>query len=437
MEQEEAVMGTLVEELFSRKAGRKVEAGEIVMLDVDFIMSHDNTTPLAIEAFRQIGKPLKDPGRLVIHFDHAYPAPNLQAAEAQKKIVDFLREQGVSRFYRQGVCHQVMIEEGYIKPGRIIIGGDSHTNTYGAFGVFATGLGSTEIGAAWVSGKAWFKTPATIRVNMVGRTSRGVYAKDVMLHIAGLLGMDGATYKALEFGGPYIESLPMHERIVFSNLSTEVGAKCGLIAADSTTVNYLFQEARPPRNGVCAAHRLEPAAILRPVHPSYERVVEIDVSRLEPQVACHPDVDHVKPLSEVAGLGIDEVFIGTCTNGRYEDLEIAARILKGRQVHPFTRTIVTPASVRVYEKALQNGLLEIFLQAGCTIGVVGCGACIGRHGGLLAAGERAFTTMNRNFIGRMGSPEAEIYLGSPAAAAATALTGTISDPRPYLEENHA
>ena len=278
------------------------------------------------------------------------------------------------------------------------------------------------MGVAWVTGKAWFKTPETILVNLSGQAGPGVCSKDVMLYIAGQLGMDGATYKSLEFGGPYITALPMHERIVFSNMSTEVGAKCGLIAADQTTLDYLRERPR-------AQDALQPLAA---VNPRYERVLDIDVGQIGPQVACHPDVDQVRPLAEVAGLPIDEVFIGTCTNGRYEDLEIAAAILKGRQVSRFTRTIVTPASVEVYRKAQQAGLLEIFQDAGCTIGVVGCGACIGRHGGLLAAGERAFTTMNRNFIGRMGSPEAEIYLGSPAAAAATAIAGKISDPRPYL-----
>jgi len=419
-------MGTLVEELFSRKAGHAVRAGEIVLLDVDAIMSHDNTTPLAIQAFREIGKPLKDRNKLVIHFDHAYPAPNLLAAEAQKKIVEFIREQGITRFYRQGVCHQVMIEEGYVRPGDILIGGDSHTNTYGAFGAFATGLGSTEIGVAWVTGKAWFRVPETILVRLSGKPGLGVYAKDAMLHIAGQLGMDGATYKALEFAGPYVDGLPMHERIVFSNLSTELGAKCGLIAPDETTRGYLRRETKAQG----------PFDLVRPVDPHYERMIEIDVSRLGPQVACHPDVDQVKPLEDAAGLPIDEVFIGTCTNGRYEDLEAAAAILRGRRVDRFTRTIVTPASVKIYQKALKAGLIDVFLEAGCTVGIPGCGACIGRHGGLLASGERAFTTMNRNFIGRMGSPEAEIYLGSPAAAAATALNGKISDPRPYLEMRH-
>ena len=416
-------MGTLIEEIFSHKAGRTVRAGEILLLDVDTIMSHDNTTPLAIKAFREIGKPIFDKNRIVLHFDHAYPAPNLLAAEAQKQILDFVKEQGLPHLYRQGVCHQVMIEEGYVKPGAIIIGADSHSNTYGALGAFGTGLGSTEVGAAWVTGKCWFKVPETIRVELYGKTQPGVFAKDVMIYLTGMFGMDGGTYRSIEFGGEYIQHLPMHERIIFSNMSTEIGAKCGLIAADQTTLDYLARETTAQG----------PFERLAPVDARYERIVEVDVSQLGPQVSCHPDVDHVKPVEHVAGLLVDEIYIGTCTNARYEDLEIAASILKGKTVHPFTRMIVTPASVKIYRKALNNGLIEILLAAGCIITGTGCGACIGRHGGILAPGERALTTMNRNFIGRMGSPLAEIYLASPATAAATALTGKITDPRAYLE----
>lgn len=416
-------MGTLIEEIFSRKAGLTVQTGEILLLDVDYIMSHDNTTPLAIKAFREIGKPILNKNRIVLHLDHAYPAPNVLAAENHKMIIDFVKEQGLLHFHKQGVCHQVMIEEGYITPGAIVIGADSHSNTYGALGAFGTGLGSTEIGVAWVTGKCWFKVPETIRIELTGKTQPGVYAKDVMLHIIGLIGIDGGTYRAIEFGGEYIKSLPMNERIIFPNMSTEIGAKCGLIAVDEVTINYLENETTAKG----------PFKVFGPVNPHYVRVVEIDVSTLAPQIACHPDVDHVKPLEQVEGLEINEVYIGTCTNARYEDIEIIANMLKGKKVNPFTRVIVTPASDRIHKKAIRNGLIEILLDAGCTVTGTGCGACIGRHGGILAAGERALTTMNRNFIGRMGSPLAEIYLASPATAAASALTGKITDPRDYLE----
>jgi 3-isopropylmalate dehydratase large subunit len=425
MEYKGETMGTLIEEILSRRAGRTVHAGEILLLDVDYIMSHDNTTPLAIKAFREIGKPILDKNKIVLHLDHAYPAPNVLAAENHRKILDFVKEQQLPYLFQQGVCHQVMIEEGFVTPGSIIIGADSHSNTYGAMGAFGTGLGSTEIGVAWVTGKCWFKVPETIRIELQGQTQPGVYAKDVMIHIAGLLGMDGGTYRSVEFGGEYIDNLPMHERIIFPNMSTEIGAKCGLIAADDVTINYLENET--PAKG--------PFERIVPVDPHYERVLDVDVSILAPQVACHPDVDNVKPLAQVEGLEVHEVYIGTCTNARYEDLEIVAKMLKGKRVNPLTRVIVTPASARIYKKALRNGLIEILMDAGCTVTGTGCGACIGRHGGILAAGERAVTTMNRNFIGRMGSPLSEIYLASPATAAATALTGRITDPREYIMQN--
>lgn len=424
-------MGTLIEEIFSRRAGKQVQAGEIVLLDVDYIMSHDNTTPLAIKAFREIGKPFHDKNRVVLHLDHAYPAPNVMAAENHRKIIDFVREQELPYLFMQGVCHQVMLEEGFITPGSIVIGADSHSNTYGVMGSFGAGLGSTEIAVAWVTGKCWFKVPETIRINLHGKAQHGVFAKDVMIHIAGLMGMDGGTYRAVEFGGDYIESLPMHERIIFPNMSTEIGAKCGIVAADQVTIDYLMNET--PAGDKVRSGALPPFEQIRPVNPRYERVIDIDVASLAPHVSCHPDVDNAKPLSEVLGLEVHEVYIGTCTNARYEDLEIVANMLKGKKVNPYVRVIVTPASQRIYKKAVKNGLIEILVDAGCTVTGTGCGACIGRHGGILAAGERALTTMNRNFIGRMGSPLAEIYLASPATAAATALTGKITDPREYLK----
>jgi 3-isopropylmalate/(R)-2-methylmalate dehydratase large subunit len=416
-------MGTLIEEILSRKAGRNVQAGEIVLLDVDHIMSHDNTTPLAIKAFEKIGKTIHNKDQIVLHFDHAYPAPNVLAAENHKQIITFVKEHDLPHFYQQGVCHQVMIEEGFIKPGAIVIGADSHSNTYGALGAFGTGLGSTEVGVAWVTGKCWFKVPETIRINMTGKTQPGVYAKDVMLYIAGQVGMDGGTYRSIEFGGEYIEQLPMHERIIFSNMSTEIGAKCGLIKADEITIRFLENETKAEG----------PFELFGPTDPQYERMIEIDVAEIGPQIACHPTVDNVKPLDQVAGLEINEVYIGTCTNARYEDIKIVANLLKGKKVDAYTRVIVTPASKIIHKKAIKNGLIEILMNAGCIVTGAGCGACIGRHGGILAAGERALTTMNRNFIGRMGSPLSEIYLASPATAAATALTGKITDPRELFQ----
>lgn len=415
-------MGTLVEEILSRKTGRQIAAGEVVLVDVDYMMTHDNTSPLAIKAWRATGKPIKDPDRIVIHFDHAYPAPNILAATAQKRIREVIVEQGIKNFLHQGICHQVMIEEGYATPGSVIIGGDSHSTTMGSVCAFAVGFGSTEIGVAWATGKTWFKVPETINVKLEGSTREGVTAKDVTLYVIGHLGMNGATYKSLEFSGSYIDDLPMHDRIIFPNMSTEAGAKCGLIAVDAITIAFLQHE----------TNAREPFERIVPRNPVYERVLEIDVGMIEPQVACHPTVDNVKPLSDVEGTPIDQVFIGTCTNGRYEDIEEFANLLKGKKVHSSTRAIVTPASQKIFNKLMDHGFHKILTDAGCTVTGTGCGACIGRHGGILADGEKAFTTMNRNFIGRMGSPKAEIYLGSPQTAAATALTGKITDPRSLL-----
>ena len=415
-------MGTLVEEIFSLRTGKQVQAGEIVIAEVDTMMTHDNTTPLAVRAWKEIGKPIKHKERIVIHFDHAYPAPNVAAAINQRKALDFIAAEGINNFYHRGICHQVMIEEGFVAPSKIIIGGDSHSNTYGALGCFAAGFGSTELAVAWVAGKTWFRIPETIHIILEGQLPLGIYAKDIMLEIARTLSMDGATYCAVEFSGEVIDNLPMHERIIFSNMSTELGAKCGLIAADDTTLQFLSDETK-------AIVSFEPVAA---VQPKYQQEIRIDVSNLEPQVACPPRVDNVKPIGQLEGLPIDQVFIGTCTNARYEDLALAADILKGKQVSKLTRTIITPASQSIFTRLAENGLLSIFHDAGCIVTSSGCGACIGRHGGVLAPGERAFTTMNRNFVGRMGSAEAEIYLGSPAAAAATALSGHITDPRKVL-----
>lgn len=429
-------MGTLVEEIIGARVGRTVRPGDLVVAEVDFMMSHDNTTPLAIQTFRATGRSIKDPSRIVIHFDHAWPPPNPVAAANQKKIRDFIRKEDLPWLFHEGICHQVMIEKGFVRPGSIIMGGDSHSVTYGAFGALGCGFGSTDIGAAWTSGKTWLRVPSSIRVNIEGTCGPDVEEKDVMLEVCRQITMDGGTYRSIEFGGSFIDKLPMERRILFSNMTAEVGAMCGLIAADETTLRYLAEETEAP-DGIPAPI----GAGLAPMAPTadavYESTIQIDVDALSPMVARHPRPDDGVPVGEVAGLDVDQVFIGTCTNGRFDDLAAAAEILRGRKVDRFTRTIVTPASQEVFQKAQREGLLDIFMDAGCTVTQPGCGACIGRHGGILAPGERALTTMNRNFLGRMGSAEAEIYLASPRTAAATAIAGSITDPRTLsLEEVH-
>ena len=416
-------MGTLTEEIFSRKVGRTVEQGETVVVDVDRVMSHDTTTPLAMQAFRKLsqqnGGRVFDPQRSHIVFDHIIPAATIQAATLHRDIRAFAREQDIS-ILQEGICHQVMPERGYVVPGDIIVGADSHTCTYGALGAFATGMGSTDIGVAYATGRAWFRVPSTINVRLAGTLSPGVYTKDVTFEIVRRIGVDGANYRAIEYTGGLIERISVSERLTLCNMAIEMGGKAGLVAPDATTQEWL--RGRTERE----------YPMLRPRNPRYEQIVEIDASTLQPMIACPPDVNNVVPIETVEHVKIDQVFLGTCTNGRLDDLAIAASILQGKTIHPETRMVVIPASREVYLEAMRLGYLETFARAGVSVGTPGCGPCIGRHFGVLAPGERALTTMNRNFTGRMGDPTAEIYLGSPAAVAATALTGHITDPRNFL-----
>jgi homoaconitate hydratase family protein len=416
-------MGTLTEEIFSHKLDRTVEAGEIVVVNVDRVMSHDTTTPLAIQAFRKLtqlnGGRVFNAQRSHIVFDHIVPAATIAAATLHRDIRTFAQEQEIS-ILQEGICHQVMPERGYVTPGDIIVGADSHTCTYGALGAFATGMGSTDIGVAYATGRAWFRVPQTINIRITGTLPFGVYAKDVTLEMVRNIGVDGANYRAIEYTGELVEQMSVSERFTFCNMAIEMGGKAGLVAPDVTTREWL--QGRTDRD----------YPMLAPRNPRYERVVAIDVAELQPLIACPPDVNNVVPVGEVEHVKIDQVFLGTCTNGRLDDLAIAAGILYGKTIHPQTRMVVVPASRQVYLEAMRLGYLETFVQAGASVGTPGCGPCIGRHYGVLAPGERALTTMNRNFTGRMGDPSAEIYLGSPATVAATALTGHITDPRDYL-----
>ncbi len=416
-------MGTLTEEIFSHKLGRTVEQGETIVVEVDHVMSHDTTSPLAIQAFRKLTK--ENGGRVFnsqrahIVFDHIVPAATIAAATLQRDIRSFAREQDIT-VLQEGICHQVMPEKGFVVPGAVIVGADSHTCTYGALGAFATGMGSTDIGVAYATGRTWFRVPSTINVRITGDLPFGVYAKDVTLEMVRRIGVDGANYRAIEYSGDLVERMSVSERFTFCNMAIEMGGKAGLVTPDATTQEWL------------SGRTEQEYPMLAPRNPQYESIVEIDASRLQPLIACPPDVNNLVEIGEAEHINIDQVFLGTCTNGRLDDLEIAAGILQGKTIHPSTRMVVIPASREIYLEAMRLGYLETFVRAGASVGTPGCGPCIGRHSGVLGPGERALTTMNRNFTGRMGDPTAEIYLGSPATAAATALTGHITDPREFL-----
>ena len=411
---------TFSEKVLSRKAGRPVRAGEVVTVSPDYCLSHDNSAAI-IGEFKKIGVPrVKAPDKIIIILDHIVPAADEKYAQNHKTIREFVREQGLPHFYdiQNGVCHQVLPESGFALPGLVIMGSDSHTTTYGAFGAFAAGIGRTEAASIWATDEIWLRVPETLRVEFSGRFPKDVTAKDAILKLIGDQGADRANYEAVEFAGPAAGEFGLSSRMTLANMAAEMGAKNGYFEPDALTVAWL--KARTLR---------EFEVVVSDPGAAYEAVLPFDLSTLEPQVACPHTVDNVKPVGEVAGTPVQQVLIGTCTNGRVEDLAIAARIVKGRKVHPGTRTLVLPASRAVYLEALRNGSIETLSEAGCVILNPGCGPCLGAHQGLLAAGEAVLSTSNRNFRGRMGSRDSAIYLASPATAAASALEGKITDPR--------
>ncbi len=414
---------TICEKIISNHSGKSVKPGDLVIVKVDQVFVQDGTGPLAIRRFKELKgiDKIASPSSTFLFIDHASPSPDKQLSNAHKLMRDFAKETGsVMSDSGEGVSHQRMIED-FTKPGQIIVGADSHTCTSGALGAFATGMGSTDVAIAMALGKTWLRVPESIYVELDGTLSRGVYGKDLILKLIGDIGADGATYKCLEFGGKSLEGFPMSERFVVTNLAVESGAKTGIFPADSVARQYLkgqnresgFLEIYPDRDA------------------KYQKRIKISLNKVEPMVAFPHNVDNIKSFSAIKKMDIkiDQVFIGTCTNGRIEDLRIAAQILKGKRHHPDTRLIIAPASLKVYRDALKEGLIEIFIDAGGSVLPPGCGPCVGIHEGVLADGERCLSTANRNFKGRMGNPKAEIYLASPATAAATAIAGKISDPR--------
>lgn len=411
---------TLAEKIISKHAGKLVKAGELVIANVDVCALQDGTGPLAVQEFKKIGKDkLHDPERTILFIDHAAPSPRKELSNSHMVLRNFAKEYGaVLSDVGAGVCHQRLVED-FVNPGEILIGADSHTCTSGALGAFATGMGSTDIAVGMALGKTWLKVPATFKIEVTGEFKKGVFAKDLMLHLIGLIGADGATYQSLEFCGETIENMSMSDRFTLANMAVEAGAKCGLFSTDEKTKEYLRFRGREDKY-----IELKPDA-----DAQYERVIKIDVSEVLPTISCPHTVDNVKTVDQLQGenqVKVDQVFIGTCTNGRIEDLRIVAEILKDKKVHQDVRLLVAPASKDVFKQALQEGLIDIFVDANAAILTSGCGPCVGVHGGTLGDGEVCLATQNRNFQGRMGNTKGFIYLASPYVAAYTALNGYIS-----------
>ncbi|KAF2957018.1 3-isopropylmalate dehydratase large subunit [Marinitoga sp. 38H-ov] len=413
---------TMVEKILSFHTKKDVIPGEIITVNVDLAFVQDGTGPLTIDQFEKLDfNNVKT--KSLVFIDHASPSPRKELSNTQIKLRDFCKKTSAKIFdVGEGISHQIVVEK-YARPGDVIVGADSHSCTSGALGAFATGMGSTDVALAYGLGKVWIKVPESYNIVLNGYLEKGVYAKDIILYLIGLIGSDGATYKALEFSGDALKYLSMESRLTISNMAVEAGAKVGLFPTDEKTKEFLktydrikdFKEIFPDKDAI------------------YEKVIEIDISKIEPQVSFPHTVDNTKNISEVKNIKIDQVYIGTCTNGRMEDLRIVASILKNKKKAEEVRLLIAPASKHIYLKALREGLIDIFVNSGATILPPGCGPCVGVHAGVLADGEKLLSTQNRNFKGRAGNPNSEIYLASPATAAATAITGYITDPREVLK----
>lgn len=418
---------TITEKILAKHAGKKiVRPGELINADIDLIMCHDVTTTPAIEMLEKnhMDK-VFDPDKIVITPDHFVPNKDIKSAQMVKRIRDWAKKHKITKFYDigcHGVCHAILPEQGHVKPGITIVSGDSHTCTHGALGAFSTGIGSTDLAAAIATGKLWFKVPETILFRVNGKMPKGVFSKDIILYIISKIGVDGALYKAMEFEGNVIDELSMEARMTICNMAIEAGAKTGVIAPDKKTIDYVNKRTK---------EKFE--IVKSDKDAKYEKIIDIDVSKLEPIVTFPHLPSNGKPISKVKEIKIDQAYLGSCTNGRIEDLRIAAKIMKGKKVKQGTRMIVVPATTDIWKQANKEGLLDIFMNAGATVSTPTCGACLGGHMGILADGEKCISSTNRNFVGRMGSPKSEVYLASPATVAASAIEGKITDPRRFLK----
>jgi len=414
---------TLAEKILSEHAGKEVRPGEILVVRTDLVYAQDGTGPLAVRKILEMGlEKVYAPSKTIFFLDHAAPSPRFELSNDHRFLREFAERTGcLISDVGYGISHQVVAEER-VKPGDVVIGADSHTCTGGALGAFATGVGSTDAAVAMAIGKIWLRVPETLQVIVTGELPVGVYGKDIILHLIGKIGAAGATYKALEFAGDAIDHLNMAGRMTIANMAVEAGAKVGLFPSDEVTLDWLKRMGRPEDFRRLAS---DPDAL-------FEKVIEIDARTLKPTIACPHQVDNIKTIDEIGDIKVDQVYLGTSCNGRLEDFQIAANILKGKRIHPRVRMIVTPGSRMVYLEALKDGTMQTLIEAGAMALPAGCGACVGLHEGVLGDGEVCLATQPRNFQGRMGSPNSFIYLGSPAIAAATAIEGKIADPRKYL-----
>ena len=416
---------TMTEKILAAHAScEKVEPGQLIRANVDFLLANDITAPQAIPEFDKIGRPVFDPDKIALIPDHFIPNKDIKSAEQAKVMRDFARKHKISHYVevgRMGIEHVLLPEMGWVLPGEVIIGADSHTCTYGAVGAFATGVGGTDLGASMATGDTWFKVPSTIKVELTGVMPEWVSGKDVILTLIGLIGVDGARYQALEFTGPGVANLSMADRFTISNMAVEAGGKNGIFPVDEKTVEYLRSRTTKPYT----IYSSDPDAV-------YAREINIDLSSLRPVVALPHLPENVKPVSELPEIIIDQVVIGSCTNGRIDDLEQAAKIIAGRKIHPTVRAIIIPGTQEVYMEAMKRGYIAQFIEAGAVVSTPTCGPCLGGYMGILAASERCVSTTNRNFRGRMGHVDSEVYLASPAVAAASAILGRIAEPKEVL-----
>lgn len=410
------------EKILSVKAGHKVTPGEIIEIDVDLAMSHDGTSPPAIKTFEKISDKVWDNEKIVIVFDHNIPANTIGSAEFQKVARNFIKTQGIKNHYihGEGICHQVLPEKGHVEPGKVIVGADSHTCTYGAFGAFSTGMGATDLAMVYATGKTWFMVPEAFKIEVEGNLRPGITSKDLILNIIGEIGIAGATYKTAEFCGETIDNLDVESRMTMTNMAIEMGAKNGIMKPNEATIKYVCERTGKTKDQLNIFESDKDAV--------YEKEFLFDVNDMEAQIACPNDVDNVKPLSQVAGTHIDQGFIGSCTNGRLSDLAQAAAVLEGKQVHEDVRLIIIPASKEIYQNAMDLGYIKTFLDAGAIVSNPGCGPCLGGHMGVLSEGETSISSTNRNFKGRMGDPNSSVYLANAGVVAASAISGFIENP---------